>query len=335
MTLLTATSSKTFNLLSIGQRGVGKTVFLAGSYAELQANNPIEDLQTGEYWLDCQDTQMQENMNHLLGYIARTGEYPPATMKISNFNFSLKRQNLTSEKTLCNFRWWDIPGEICNIGSNREFERLVLSSHGCCVFINADALVHDPNYLKPLENTMRQVMGIASLVSQRGLKYPIALIFTKCDRLQLGPISQLQIEQSLQPLITVLNSVRANYKRFYSSIPIVSNRGVSTIQAKGAAAPLLWLTSELRRINNLHLPKDLGTGLMQSSEPMSKPSLAEKIPDINSPPVFYKFILPLFLVLISLVGVSFALFLTFSQYQLGSDQALKKLNIFPPAVERP
>lgn len=205
MTLLTATSSKTFNLLSIGHRGVGKTVFLAGSYAELQANNQIDDLQTGEFWFDCQDTQMQENMNQLLGYIAQTGKYPPATMKISNFNFSLKRQNLSSEKTLCHFRWWDIPGEICNLGNNRDFQRMVLTSHGCCVFIDASALVHDPNYLKPLENIIRQVMGIASLVSQRGLKYPLALILTKSDLIQLGPISQLQIEQSLQPLITVLN----------------------------------------------------------------------------------------------------------------------------------
>lgn len=335
MTLVSPTTLKTFNLLSIGQRGVGKTVFLAGSYIE--ANNQIDNPQTQEFWFDCQDMQMQQNMDHLLGYIAQTGQYPPATMKISNFNFSLKCQNLWSEKTLCHFRWSDIPGEICNIGNNRDFQRMVLTSHGCCVFINADALVHDAAYLKSLEEIMRQVMGIASLVNQRGLKYPLALVFTKCDLLQLGPISQLQIEQSLQPLITVLDNVKANYKRFYSAIPIVSYQGASTLKAKGAAAPLLWLTSELRKINNLQLHKDLGTGLMQnSSELISKASAVEKTPNLNLPSSIYKYILPLLLVTISLIGVSFALFLTFSQYKLGTEKAFKKqLNILPPVVEKP
>lgn len=339
MTLLSATASKTFNLLSIGQRGVGKTVFLAGSYAELQANNQLDHSQ--EFWFDCQDMQVQQNMDQLLGYIAQTGQYPPATMKVNNFNFSLKCQNLWSEKTLCHFRWSDIPGEICNLSNNREFQRMVLTSHGCCVFINADALVHDPAYSNSLEDTIRQVMGIASLADVRGLKYPLALVFTKCDLIQLGPISQLQIEQSLQPLIGVLDNVKANYKRFYSAIPIVSYQGTSTLKAKGAAAPLLWLTSELRKINKLQLHKDLGTGLMHnSSEFMSKASAFEKIPNLDLHSTIYKYIykyvLPLLLVSISLIGISSAMFLTFSQDKLGSENALKnQVNILLPVVEKP
>lgn len=334
MTLLSATASKTFNLLSIGQRGVGKTVFLAGSYAELQANNQLDHSQ--EFWFDCQDMQVQQNMDRLLGYITQTGQYPPATMKVNNFNFSLKCQNLWSEKTLCHFRWSDIPGEICNLSNNREFQRMVLTSHGCCVFINADALVHDPAYSKSLEDTIRQVMAIASLADQRGLKYPLALVFTKCDLIQLGPISQLQIEQSLQPLIAVLDNVKANYKRFYSAIPIVSYRGTSTLKAKGAAAPLLWLTSELRKINKLQLHKDLGTGLMQnSSELMGKASVFEKTPNLNLQSTIYKYVLPLLLASLSLIGISSALFLTFSQY-IGSENALKnQVNILLPVVEKP
>ncbi len=337
MTLLSATTSKTFNLLSIGQRGVGKTVFLAGSYTELQAINQINSPQTEEFWFDCRDTQVQQNMDHLLGYIAQTGQYPPATMKISNFNFSLKRQDTWSEKTLCHFRWWDIPGEICDISNNRDFQRMVLTSHGCCVFIDADALVHERAYLKSLEEMMRQVMGIASLVYQRGLKYPLALIFTKCDLIQLGPISQLQIEQSVQPLITVLDSVQANYKRFYSAIPIVSSEGVSTIKAKGAAAPLLWVTLELKRINNVQLQKDLGSGLMQNSpESIGKASAVKKTPDLNLLPSIYNYILPLLLASISLLSVSLTIFLAFSQYKLGSEQAFKnQSNILPQAVKKP
>lgn len=335
MNFFSRNSPKIFNLLSIGQRGVGKTVFLAGSYAELQLNIQDES-QTQEFWFDCQDYQVQDNIEQLLGYVAHTGQYPPATMKITNFNFSLKRQNLWSEKTLCQFQWWDIPGEICNIRNHREFQRMVLMSHGCCVFIDAEALVRDRDYLKSFEEIVRQVMGIASLVNQRGLQYPLALIFTKCDLLQLGPLSQLQIEENLQPLITVLDSAKANYKRFYSAIPIVSTQGVSILKAKGAAEPVLWLTSELRKIHNWQWHSDLGTGLMQNATEFASKPRDPKARQFKLSPGAYKYIFPWLLASMSLIGVSIAVFLTFSQSTLSPEQAFKRqFRLLPPAVERP
>lgn len=62
---------KTYSLLSIGERGAGKTVFLAGSYAQFQAeaeNNPLMPL-----CLECEDQETQETINNVLSYIARTG----------------------------------------------------------------------------------------------------------------------------------------------------------------------------------------------------------------------------------------------------------------------
>lgn len=97
------TQTKPFNLLSIGQRGVGKTVFLVGSYAELQANYLTAHPQ--KLWFDCQTNQVQENIEKILNYIVQTNQYPPPTMKIVNFSFSLKRQRLWGEQTLCNFTW--------------------------------------------------------------------------------------------------------------------------------------------------------------------------------------------------------------------------------------
>lgn len=48
--ILPGNYTKTFNLLSIGQRGVGKTVFLIGSYEELRANRLTEQPQ--KLWFD-------------------------------------------------------------------------------------------------------------------------------------------------------------------------------------------------------------------------------------------------------------------------------------------
>ena len=262
MNLLPGTTPKTFSLLSIGQRGVGKTVFLAGSYAELHSDSQLDH--SKQLWFDCQDSDVQEKIERILSYVAQTSLYPPATIKITNFNFSLKRRSLWGTKTLCHFRWWDIPGESCNI-RNPDFQKMVLASHGCCVFINADALVHDEAYPQALEDIAKQVVAIASLVSQHGLKYAFALILTKCDLIEPDPLNLLQIEENLQPLIARLDAVKANYQRFYSAIRIVSMQsGASTLRARGAAAPLLWLLSELSRPHNFPYPQDLSSGLTQS-----------------------------------------------------------------------
>lgn len=239
--------TKTFNLLSIGQRGVGKTVFIVGSYAELQANNLTARPQ--KLWFDCQTDQVQENIEKILNYIVQTKQYPPPTMKIVNFKFSLKRQSLWGEQTLCNFSWNDIPGEICDI-HNLEFRNMVFNSQGCCVFIDAYALRHSDAYLQVLDDIFEQVMALTSLVYLNGLDYPLALIFTKSDLLEPSSVNQQIITKKLQPLTTHLNAIKANYQIFNSFIPLTQNNDMATLQAKGAAVALLWVVWELNKVHN-------------------------------------------------------------------------------------
>ena len=295
MNLFSKTNLKVFSLLSIGQRGVGKTVFLAGSYAELHSA-PEEGNRKG-LWFDCQDSLARKNIESIFSYVNRTGQYPPSTMKITNFNLTLKRRSLWGDRALCHFRWWDIPGESCDI-RNPDFQKMVMASHGCCLFINADALVRDPNYLQSLEGIIKQVVAIASLVNQDGLNYTFALIFTQCDRLDPGPLSRLQIEENLQPLITRLDAVKAKYQRFYSAIPIVSSEGVSSLKATGAAAPILWLVSQLRKTYNFQPQSNLGSALKQG---------ISNVQNLRSNP--RKLILPLTLASLGLLGAIASLFL--------------------------
>jgi len=87
--LLFKTATKTFSILSIGQGC--KTVFLAGSYAELHSPTQTDGAQ--RLWFDCQDSQAQENIEDILNYIGETG-VSTSTMKVTNFNLSLKRHSL-------------------------------------------------------------------------------------------------------------------------------------------------------------------------------------------------------------------------------------------------
>jgi len=251
-------ANKTLNLLSIGQRGVGKTVFLAGSYIELHSDFSAERPQ--DLWFESYNSQEQEKVEQVLNYITQTGQYPPPTMKIANFIFRLKRHGWWKTKTICDFSWWDLPGESCDF-NNSKYQQLVLSSHGCCAFINAAALVNNPAYLPQLTQTIDQVTAIASLVNQHNVKYAIALIFTKCDLLAPEPLSQLQIEEKIQPLLARLDAVKANYQKFYSAIPLVTFAGVPQLKPTGAATPMLWLVSELKRLHKTQPRQDLGSGL--------------------------------------------------------------------------
>lgn len=248
------TPTKTFNLLSLGQRGVGKTVFMIGSYAELQANHLTTHLQ--KLWFDCQTDQVQENIERILNYVVQTNQYPPPTMKIMNFNFSLKRQNLWGKQTLCHFQWNDIPGEICDI-HNLEFRNLVFNSHGCCVFIDAYALRHSDAYVQILDDIFEQVMALTSLIYLNGLKYPLALILTKSDLLENNSATQQIITNKLQPLTTHLNAVQANYQIFQSFIPLIHRNDGVVLQSKGAAVALLWLVWELNKVHNPGLDNQL------------------------------------------------------------------------------
>lgn len=300
MNLLPTTTPKTFNLLSIGQRGVGKTVFLAGSYTELHPNSNANSPQ--DLWFDCQDSDVQANLDKIAQHVARTGSYPPPTIKITNFNFSLKSQTQSPINTVCNFRWWDIPGEFCNI-HNPEFQEMILNSHGCCVFINAEALIHDQNYLQIIEDIYNQVAAIASVIYKYNIPYAFALILTKCDLLELNSATILQIEQNLQPLTNYLNMVTANHQIFYSAIPVVSVDGVSRLMAKGAATPLLWLLSQMNNTTGESPQLDLATVSTQNESSNQK-----LIPQNRNS------ILVLYLIAIILLGAIASLFLFFHRF---------------------
>ena len=251
----------TFNLLALGHRNVGKTVFLAGSYAGSRPNFDLS--RAWRLWFDCDNIIDQRHLEEMLQCVARTGRYPPPTVKVTQFTFRLQRRSVLGIQTLCHFSWCDVPGELCNI-HNPSFQKILLNSHGCCLFIDAKALVrHGATYLETLESFVKKAEVISAEVQQRGCQYPLALILTKCDRLEPGPQSRLQLEQNLKPLLDRLDAVQANYRSFLSSIPITTGESITCLQPTHAAIPFLWLTAELRTLYRTQHPQALATGLQE------------------------------------------------------------------------
>jgi tetratricopeptide (TPR) repeat protein len=253
--------STTFTLLSLGSRGVGKTVFLASNCAEILRSSDIKR-DTEKLWFECEDPGFQDKIEKLVGYVVRTGQYPPPTFKIEDFVFSLKQKNLGGNKTLCQFRWLDLPGEWCD-NQSPEFQSVLLQSHGCCVFVDVHALLHDKPYLEALDAMMNQVEAISSVVNHNNLRYPLALICTKCDLIDLSAMGLLKLETKLIPIIKRLDAINAHYRRFYSPIPTLDQTYSGILNFKDANAPLLWLITELQKVHGSNIELNLGDSLSQ------------------------------------------------------------------------
>jgi tetratricopeptide (TPR) repeat protein len=269
MKLLSPIKPPIYNLLSLGERGVGKTVFLVGSYAELNSVSDIDpDLELNlspSLWFECQYNPEKELLESILNYVSQTGHYPPPTLKITDFHFAFKQRKRWGVKNLCYFRWWDIPVEYCNF-ENPYYQTMVVNSHSCCVFINADRLVHDASYVQSLETITKQVVSLARLIDRTAIPYAFALIFTQCDQLPPGAIGQLQVEEKIQGLVTALESVSAKYQRFYTGIPIVEREGVFKLQSNGVSSAFLWLVAELYKKKSFGFDKSLEASLQDKTD---------------------------------------------------------------------
>lgn len=246
-------SLPTYNLLSIGHRGVGKSVFLVGSYAERLQDQQPSQVST---WFEGADEQSRRMLDSLLSYMRMRGLYPAPTMKITDFTFEVRSRIANQEQAVCQFRWADIPGEICRL-DNPDFEAMLLASHGCCVFIDAAALVHDVNYLTQLEDTIKQIEVISSLATQCSVNYFFALILTKCDQLNADPDRIAEIEQKWKLLTAQLKTANAVYRRFHTSVSVIPTEGPAVVRGKGTSAPFLWLVSELSRVYQTQAPRGL------------------------------------------------------------------------------
>jgi hypothetical protein len=227
------------NFLSIGDRGVGKTVFLLASYAVLHQKTKARQKSV---FLEFQNSQDRDNIESLLKRIAETGQYPPPTLKMTDFTFEVKSEGWRGEKMLHQLRWWDVPGESCQ-SSDPQFESVLLQSHGCCIFLDAYELLQNPQYLTHLTAITKRAEAIASLAHRHQLHYPMALVLTKCDRMGASPLGLLKLEESLNPLIKSLEGFGADYRCFYISAPVIAFKEPTVLASQGVAAPLLWLMS--------------------------------------------------------------------------------------------
>ncbi|MEB3309606.1 MAG: hypothetical protein VKJ02_05190 [Snowella sp.] len=241
----------TFNILSLGERGTGKTVFLVGSYAEFQQvlenqrqiPKIASDL-SDKLWFECQYKNEKYLLNNILQYVLKRGAYPPPTLKITDFHFAFKQKKDNQRNTLCYIRWWDMLGEYCNF-ANPYYQEMAVNSQSCCVFINTPRLLYDTSYQEIFDYLKKQILTLIAFVRDQDKDYPFSLIFTQCDLLPHWPEEQQIISEYVQELTAHLDKAGVNYRCFYSTIRIKPDAQAFRLVSNDVSSVFLWLVTEL------------------------------------------------------------------------------------------
>lgn len=231
-----------YNFLSIGQRGVGKTVFLASCYLECHQDKEQQRL----LWFDCSNPEVRQLIDNILSYVAKTGDYPPATLKITNFEFDLKQRHQWGSKTVGQVQWWDTPGEMCD-SRNASLKTLLGNTHGCCLFLDASSLVKASDSIRALMELLQPLETVIDLFCEKMMDLPLAVILTKCDDLSAHPFQWQCLKKAINPLLKKLKERNVNYQVFYSEIPIAVVDGVPTLQLIRVGTPIYWLFAEIHK----------------------------------------------------------------------------------------
>lgn len=238
-----------YSFLSIGNRGVGKTVFLSSIYTQ-----NFKPSNSG-MWLEFEDEEIKNNLNNIVNYMQKNGQYPSATLKIGNFDFVVKQRNQKEIKDLCLVRWWDIPGETCNL-RHPGFLNLLVNSDGCCYFLDGyelikNLIVKDNQAVKQL---LKPLLSLLKIFVWNGLNLPFAIVITKIDLLnddqirKLNNILKKYVEKWIQGTII-------DYKIFYSGIILVKGENHYQLKIYQSETPFFWLLTERFRLKPLPLEK--------------------------------------------------------------------------------
>lgn len=235
---------KTFSLLSLGHRGVGKTVFLAASYMELKKGGSKARALKGWFGFDFDDERSRRNIGTLLAAIERTGIYPPPTATVSDFTLRLSlKLSPISPGMLCRFRWQDVPGELC-AQKNHQFRSMVMAAHGCCLFIDAPALVEGADNHGVYTDIVDQAMSIAVLAANNRLVMPFAVVLTKCDALARQAGVELRLQERLDTLVGPLVALVPSCRIQCCQAPIEPLGDLYQLRPNGCTEALMWLMQQ-------------------------------------------------------------------------------------------
>ena len=229
-----------YRFLSIGQRGVGKTVFLTACYLDCHRDQK----QQRELWLEDSNIQVRKLLDNVLVYIAKNRVYPPATLKITPLDLVLQQRCQWGQEVLGWVQWWDIPGELCHL-HQPEFADLLQQADGVCLFLEAAPIVQNADNLNALNQQFQPLLSILESLVYQQRPLPLAIILTKCDQLAAHPLVWQRLQKGLHFFDIKLATSSLPYKVFYSEIPIVEKDGIFQLQLKRVSTPIFWLYSKI------------------------------------------------------------------------------------------
>lgn len=229
-----------YRFLSIGQRGVGKTVFLTACYL----NAHRDQNQQREFWLEDGHAAARTLLDNVLMYVADHRRYPPATLKVTPIDFVLKQQRQWGQETLGQVQWWDIPGELCHL-QHPEFVELLGQADGICLFVEALPVVQNADNPQALDRQFQPLLTLVDALVSEPRLLPLAIVVTKCDQLAPHPLAWQRLQKGLHALRLPLETAGLPHQFFYSEIPLAEKEGVVQLRLNRAGTPIFWLFARI------------------------------------------------------------------------------------------
>ena len=159
--------------------------------------------------------------------------------KVETTDFSLEKKSGDQSDKIATIRWWDIPGESCQI-YNLAFVNMALQANACLLFLEAASLLNDSD---KHNNYLRIFQTLIEIINHNKTRFNLGIIISKCDLVVSDQKCWQNLQLKVKELEQKLREQKVNHRFFYSTVLIDSQQG--TLQANQALDSLSWLLSQI------------------------------------------------------------------------------------------
>lgn len=211
-----------FQVLVIGTRGAGKTVFLASLFQLLG----VQDPRGNNFILSCPDIRSQSQLKNIFEQISSPERgWPPGTTGTQEYIFECEHIKDEQRIKLFRFRYFDFPGGFLGESNENDFAFIltqIRKAHSILVLLDGKKILNLLEDRAPPigEPSIYDDLSSMGRFLQECIGKPVHFAITKSDILNLKPNSLGKIKKKLMVHTSFRNIIEQRKSRPTYLIPV-------------------------------------------------------------------------------------------------------------------
>ena len=211
-----------FQVLVLGTRGAGKTVFLASLYHLLGVQDPSGN----NFILSCADIRSQNQLRNIFQQISNPERgWPPGTTGTQEYIFECEHIKDEQRIKLFRFRYFDFPGGFLGESNETDFAFIltqIRKAHSILVLLDGKKILNLLENREPQggEPTIFDDLSNMGNILQECVGKPVHFAITKSDILNLKPNSLGRIKKKLMVHTSFRNIIEQRKSRPTYLLPV-------------------------------------------------------------------------------------------------------------------